>query len=206
MTSTRSGRLGLVHSALRLSYFTVAWNGVAGAVALVAALISGSTALAAFALNVLLDSAASAVLIRRFREERRSPAAAERLERRAQQWIALAMLASAAYVGTRAVRALVGGDHPQSSAVGAGIAVASLLVLPWLARAKLRVAGGLASPALRGDAILTGAGAALAAITLTALVVNSTLGWWWADPCAALAIAAALASEALRVALRQRFG
>ena len=201
-----SDRGALVRSALRLSYFTVAWNGAVGAVALVAGIISGSTALTAFALSALLDSFASVVLIWRFREERRDPEAAERLERRAQAWIVVAMLASAAYVGAQATRALVAGDHPEPSTVGATLAVASLLVLPWLARLKLRVAAGLSSQALRGDGILTAAAAALATITLAALVVNSALDWWWADPLAALMIAAALAAEAVRVAVRHRFG
>ncbi len=201
-----SARLVLVHSALRLSYFTVVWNGLVGISALVAAIVSGSTALAAFALNALLDSAASVVLIWRFHKERRDPVAAEHLERRAQRWIVVAMLVSAAYVGTQAVRALVAGNHPEPSSLGAALAVGSLLVLPWLARRKMQVAAGLASPALRGDGILTAAAAALAAITLMALILNSALDWWWADPWAALLIAAALAAEAIRVAVRHRFG
>ena len=71
---------------------------------------------------------------------------------------------------------------------------------------KLRVASHLGSPALRGDAVLTLAAAALAAITLVALLANSLLDWWWADPTAALVIAIALATEATRVAIRHRFG
>ena len=201
-----SDRRALVRSALNVSYFTVVWNGVVGISALAAAIVSGSTALAAFALNALVDSSASVVLIWRFRKERQDPEAAERLERRAQTWIVVAMLASAAYVGTQAVRALIAGDHPEPSTLGAVLAVLSLLVLPWLARLKFRIAARLASQALRGDGVLTAAAAALAAITLAALLVNAALGWWWADPCAALLIAAALASEAIRVAVRHRFG
>ena len=201
-----SARLAHVQSALKLSYFTVAWNGVVGILALAAAIVSGSTALAAFALNALLDSSASVVLIWRFRKERQDSEAAERLERRAQAWIVVAMLATAAYVGTQAVRALLAGDHPESSALGATLAAVSLLVLPWLALLKFRVAAALPSQALRGDGILTAAAAALAAITLAALLVNAALDWWWADPCAALLIAAALAFEAIRVAVRHRFG
>jgi divalent metal cation (Fe/Co/Zn/Cd) transporter len=202
----RSGRHALVQSALRISYFTVVWNGVVGGTALVAATTSGSSALVAFALSTLVDSSASAALIWRFQKERSDPAAAERLERRAQTWIVVAMLTSAAYVGTQAVRALIGGDHPGGSTLGVILAVMSVLVLPWLARLKFRVAAGLGSRALRGDGVLTAAAAALAAITLGALVVNSTLDWWWADPCAALLIAAGLASEAIRVSIRHRFG
>jgi divalent metal cation (Fe/Co/Zn/Cd) transporter len=116
------------------------------------------------------------------------------------------MLAVAIYVGVEAVRALMNGSHPESSAFGFGIATISLLVLPILGVMKLRLAGRIESPALRGDSVLTLAAAALAGITLVALLGNSVLGWWWADPAAALLIAIALATEATRVAVRHRFG
>jgi divalent metal cation (Fe/Co/Zn/Cd) transporter len=202
----RRSRPQLVLSALRLSQFTIAWNGVIGATALVASSLTGSLALAGFALNALLDSAASAVLVWRFGRERSDPEGAEQLERRAQGFIAVAMAIVAAYVGFEAIRALVHGSHADESALGMAIAVVSLLVLPWLGRAKLQVASALPSRALRGDAVLTLAGAALAAITLVALVATSSLGWWWADPLAALVIAAALAVEGTRVAIHHRFG
>lgn len=201
-----SERSELLISALRLSYFTVAWNGVVGAAALVVGLTTGSLALAGFALNALFDSSASVVLVWRFRKERRDPAAAERLERHAQTWIVVAMFVVAAYVGFEAVRGLIEGSHPESSAFGLGIAAFSLAVLPWLGLRKLRVASRMRSQALRGDGALTIAAAALAAITLVALLANSALGWWWADAAAALLIAAALAAEGARVAVRHRFG
>jgi divalent metal cation (Fe/Co/Zn/Cd) transporter len=203
---TDIARRPLVRSALRLSYFTIVWNGVVGATALVVGLTTGSLALAGFALNALLDSAASMVLVWRFRKERSDPVAAEHLERRAQTWVLVAMYVVAAYVGFEAARALVDGSHPESSAFGFGIAAISLLVLPVLGVMKLRLAGHLGSPALRGDGVLTLAAAALAAITLAALLANSLLDWWWADPAAALVIAIALAAEATRVAVRHRFG
>lgn len=201
-----SSRAALVLSALRLSFFTIAWNGLVGAAALVVSVIDDSLALAGFALNALLDASASVVLVWRFRKEQLDPVAAERLERRAQSWIVLAMLMVALYVGVEAVRALVGGSHPEASAFGVILAAVSLVVLPWLGRLKLRVASRLTSQALRGDGILTVAAAALAAITLAALLANSAFGWWWADPSAALFIATALAIEATRVAVRHRFG
>jgi divalent metal cation (Fe/Co/Zn/Cd) transporter len=116
------------------------------------------------------------------------------------------MLLVALYVGYEAVEALVDRSHADESALAIVLAAVSLLVLPWLGRAKLRVASALPSPALRGDGVLTIAAATLAAITLVALVATSALGWWWADPAAALLIAAALAVEATRVAVRHRFG
>jgi divalent metal cation (Fe/Co/Zn/Cd) transporter len=204
--AARSDRFELLRSALRLSYLTIAWNGVVGALALVVSVIDESPALAGFALNALLDSSASLVLVWRFSRERRDPAGADRLERRAQHGVAFGMLVVALYVGFQASSSLAEGSHPEASAFGAIVSAASLLVLPWLGRAKLRVASGLSSGALRGDAVLTLASAALAATTLAALLLNAGLDWWWADPIVALLIATALAVEGVRVAVRHRFG
>jgi len=86
------------------------------------------------------------------------------------------------------------------------VAIVSVLVLLWLGRRKLRVAAALPSAALRGDGVLTLSAAALAALTLVALLVASVLGRWWADPSCALVIAIGLCAEGLRVAVRHRFG
>jgi divalent metal cation (Fe/Co/Zn/Cd) transporter len=199
-------RTELITFALRLSYFTIAWNGVIGATALVVATVADSLALAGFALNALLDTSASAILVWRFRRERSDPQAAERLELRAQIFIAVAMLVVALYIGFEAARALSDASHAEESLLGVALAVSSLVVLPWLGRRKLRVASALPSRALRGDGVLTLAAAALAGITLAALLMTEAFGWWWADPLAALVIAGFLAVEAVRVALHHRFG
>ena len=199
-------RVSLVAAALRLSYFTIAWNGAIGATGFVVALVTGSLALAGFALNALLDSSASAVLVWRFTHERRDPLAAERAERHAQAVVVAAMMAVGVYVAVEAGRALAGHSHADESALGFVVATVSVLVLPWLGRRKLEVAAALPSAALRGDGVLTLAGAALAAITLLALFVASAFGWWWADPAAALSIAIVLVAEGIRVTVRHRFG
>ena len=120
-----SNRSGLLRSALRLSYFTIAWNGVLGALALIVSIIDESPALAGFALNALLDSSASIVLVWRFRRERRDPAGAERLERRAQYGVATAMVLVALYVGVQAIRGLMEESHPKASIFGAIVATLS---------------------------------------------------------------------------------
>jgi divalent metal cation (Fe/Co/Zn/Cd) transporter len=191
---------------VRLSAFTIVWNCGTGVAALAAAIIASSPALAAFALSALLDSSASVVLVWRFRTEQRDPDAAERLERRAHGWVSAAMVAVGLYVLIQAIRALLAGSHADKSTAGLVLAAIALVVLPWLSHRKLRVASALASGALRGDGILTGAAAALAAVTLAALILNSALGWWWTDPGAALLIGAALGSEGIRIAVRHRFG
>src|SRR5918999_2163028 len=119
---TASSRAVLVASALHLSYFTIAWNGVVGAGALVVGMLADSLVLAGFALNALIDSSASLVLVWRFRWERRDPAAAERLELRAQAFIVAAMSVVALYVGWEALQALADESHADESPVGIGLA------------------------------------------------------------------------------------
>jgi divalent metal cation (Fe/Co/Zn/Cd) transporter len=199
-------RDSLLASAVRLSAFTIAWNGCVGAASLVVSFIDPSLALAGFGFTALLDASASVVLVHRFRSEQQDSVAAERFERRAQAWVAVAMLAIASYVGVQAIRGLADHSHPEASAAGVTLAAVALVVLPYLGVLKLRVASGLGSAALRGDGTLTIASAALAATTLAALVLNSAFDWWWADPVAALLISTALALEAIRIAIRHRFG
>ena len=134
-----ASRHSLVSSALRLSYFTVGWNGIVGATALAVGLVSGSLALAGFALNALLDSSASVVLVWRFHRERSDPAGAEHLERRAHAFIVGAMLLVAGYVGIESVQALVDASHADELSDWPGNRGGVVACVPWLGRAKLRV-------------------------------------------------------------------
>jgi divalent metal cation (Fe/Co/Zn/Cd) transporter len=198
-------RAELVASAIRLSFVTIGWNALGGAATLAAAIAANSLSLGGFALNMLLDTSASAVLVWRFKKEARDPVAARRLEQHAQTGIALAMSVVAVYLVVQSARALHDGTHVHRSVIGIVLAIASLAFLPWLARRKLALAHLLHSRALRGDGMLSAASAALAAITLSALAANALFDWWWSDPAAALVIAAALALEAVRLA-RHRLG
>lgn len=191
-------RVVLVSSAIRLSFLTIGWNLVAGVLTLAASVSSGSLSLGGFGLNTLIDTAASVALVWRFKKEASDESAAERLERRAETAIGLAMYAAALYLTVQGVHSLLVGAHPKNSIIGVVISGVSLIILPGLAYTKARVASLLGSRALRGDAILTGASAGLALLTLAALLANSLLNWWWADAGAALLIAAALGTEASR--------
>jgi divalent metal cation (Fe/Co/Zn/Cd) transporter len=84
------------------------------------------------------------------------------------------------------------------------LTTASALVLPVLGWAKLRLAARLRSPGLRGDGVLSLAGAGLAAATLLSIVVDTALGWWWADSIAALLISALLLVEGARTCASAR--
>lgn len=101
----------------------------------------------------------------------------------------------AAYVTFEAVRSLLAGDRPDASPVGIGLTALSIVVMLWLARAKRRTGEALASRALIADAQQTYACWYLSVAALAGLGLNALFGWWWADPIAALLIAAFLVRE-----------
>jgi divalent metal cation (Fe/Co/Zn/Cd) transporter len=175
--------------ALVLSVASIAWNGVAGAVAVVVAVTSGSLSLLGFGVDAVIDSAASVALIARFLIEARQPGRAARVEHVAERVVGAALLALAIYLIVGSIRALAAQEHASSSVVGVGLLVASAVALPPLALAKYRVAARLGSRALRADSILTGVAALLAVISLSSLAAADLLGLWWADAVAALIVA-----------------
>jgi divalent metal cation (Fe/Co/Zn/Cd) transporter len=195
-------RVALVRTAVRVSWFSVVWSIVVGVAALVSGFAAGSLALIGFGLDSVIDSSASVVLVWRFRVEGLRPHHAERVERVAARAVGITLIVIALYIVAGSAHSLATGSSPETSALGITLAAISVVVLPGVAVWKVRLAGRLSSRALRGDGMLTGAGAVLALVTLLAIVVDNTFGWWWSDAVAAILIAAFLASEgaqALRV-------
>ncbi|MDX1582950.1 MAG: cation transporter, partial [Thermoanaerobaculia bacterium] len=115
--------------------------------------------------------------------------------------VGVTFLILAAYVSWDAVKSLWFRDAPEESMVGIVLAAVSLVVMPILVRAKRQVASAIESRALDADATQTALCTWLSAILLTGLVLNATLGWWWADPAAALVMVPIILNEA-REALR----
>jgi len=192
-----ASRPELVKRGLHLEYLTVAWNIVEGIVAVAAALAAGSVALLGFGLDSFVESASGAVLIWRLRAERRvrNPEESERLDQRAHKLVGLSLFLLAAYVAFDAAKALITGERPEPTVVGIAITSLSMAVMWWLARAKRRAAAALDSRALEADAFQTSACWWLSLITLVGIALNSALGWWWADPVAALGMTYFLVSE-----------
>jgi divalent metal cation (Fe/Co/Zn/Cd) transporter len=187
-----------VSEAIRWCALSVAWAAIAGTSAVIAGLAAGAIALLAFGADSITDGLASAVLVSRFRHERSGGHTADLIEHRAAQAVGAILILIGLYVSVDAIAALVGHSSPDSSPAGLALTAASVLVLPVLARAKLRLAGLLHSSALRGDGILSLAGAALATVTLASLALAAALGWWWSDAVAALLISAFLLREGWR--------
>lgn len=183
--------------ALRLEYLTVGWNVVEGVIAVTAALAAGSVALLGFGIDSFVESASGAVLIWRLLAERRTTdrRAVERLDRRAHQLVGVTLFLLAAYVAVDAGLALWNRERPEPSPVGIVLTVISMAVMIWLARAKRRAAAGLGSEALKADAFQTTACFWLSVITLAGIGMNAALGWWWADPAAALGMTVFLVRE-----------
>ena len=173
---------------LRLEYLTIGWNVVEAVIAIGAGLAAGSIALVGFGFDSTIEVAAAAVVIWQFRAELRDGVDDER-ERRAMRWIAITFFVLATYVTFEAVRTLVTRDVPEASTVGIVLACVSLAVMPTLAWFKRQTALRMGSQTLLADSAETFLCAWLSAILLGGLVLNSTLGWWWADPVAALGIA-----------------
>lgn len=192
-----ASRKRMISRALRLEYLTIGWNIVEGVVAIAAALAAGSVALLAFGIDSFVECASGAVLIWRLRAERTAKelAAIERLDRRAHQLVGWSLFALAAWVVFDATTALWTQERPEPSAVGLGLLVASIAAMYWLARAKRRAAAALRSRALEADSFQTSACFWLSVVGLAGVGLNATFGWWWADPVAALGIAALLVKE-----------
>ena len=188
-------RDGLLRRAQRLGIFTVAWNIVEGAVAIVAAWFAGSRALAGFGLDSAVESVSATVLLWRLGAERRDPERVERVERVAVRAIGVSFVLLAGYIAYEAVRSLALHDRPQASLVGIALTLVSLAVMPLLARRKRRVAVALDSCAAQADSAQTRACAYLSAVVVTGLVLNAAFGWWWADPAAALGVVVFLVLE-----------
>ena len=182
----------LVARARLLARAGLVWHGIEAAVAIAAGAVAGSIALIAFGADSLIEALAGIIVLWRFASTR---ADSEHAERRAQQLIAITFWVLAAYITIDATITLAGGDHPGSSPVGIALSIVTLIAMPLLARAKAGVARELGSHAGHSESRQNMLCAYLSAALLVGLTLNAVLGWWWADPAAALVIAAVAARE-----------
>jgi divalent metal cation (Fe/Co/Zn/Cd) transporter len=175
----------------------LAWGGSAYhlgefAVALGAGIAAGSIALIGFGADSLIEVFSGGVIAWLFSGRRIGSEPAERL---AQRLIAISFFALALYVSVESVRTLVGSDHPHRSWVGIGLALFTAPTMPLLAHAKRRVGEQLGSVATAKEGQQNLLCAYLSVALLVGLGANALFGWWWADPAAALVIAAVAARE-----------
>jgi divalent metal cation (Fe/Co/Zn/Cd) transporter len=190
--SASPSRRRLVRRARTLAWLGLGWHVIEAGVAIVAGVVAGSVALIGFGADSFIEAVAGVVVIWLMAGSRSASPSAER---HAQQLIAASFLLLAAYIGVEAVRDLAAGHHPGGSWVGVGLSVVTLATMPPLAGAKRRVGEQLGSSATASESRQTMLCAYLSAALLVGLLANAALGWWWADPVAALVIAGVAVRE-----------
>jgi len=178
----------------RLEYFTITWNTLEGLVAVVAGALAGSISLVSFGIDSFIEVTSGTVLLWRMAVDadvRRR----ERNEKLSLRIVGVCFLALAIYVVYESVSDLVSRKAPEQSIPGIILACVSLVVMPLLSRAKKKVGMELGSAAMYADAKQTDFCVYLSAILLVGLLLNAALGWWWADPAAALIMVPLIATE-----------
>lgn len=182
----------LVRRAKLLAWGGNAWHLVEFAIAVAAGVAAGSIALIGFGADSLIEALAGFIILWRFTARRSQ---SETAERRAQQLVAASYLILVVYIVVEATRSLVGGNQPEASWIGIGLAAFTAPTMPLLARAKRRVGHRLGSAATVSEAEQNQICAYLSIALLVGLLANALAGWWWADPAAALVIAAVAGKE-----------
>lgn len=189
-------RARLVRRGRYLEYFTIGYNSLEGLIAVAAGLLAGSIALVGFGFDSLIEVTSGALLLWRLHadvdEEKR-----ERVEAITLRLVGICFLVLALYVTYDSVESLLRHQAPDESLIGIILAAVSLIVMPLLVRAKRRIARSINSGALMADSKQTELCTYLSAILLGGLLLNALLGWWWADPVAALIMIPIIAKEGI---------
>jgi divalent metal cation (Fe/Co/Zn/Cd) transporter len=174
-----------------LEYASMAWMAAEAAIAITAGVLASSIALTGFGLDSVIEFFAAGIVIWQLRGD------AEDRETRAVRLIGATFFALAAYLAAESVHDLVTHARPGQSIPGLAITAAALIVMPALAIAKRRTGQALGSRTLITESAETAFCAYTSAAALAGVGLNTWLGWWWADPLAALVIAALAVKEGL---------
>ena len=185
-------RIALVRRARLLAWTSLAWLAFEGVATVIAGVLAGSIALIGNGLDSGIEALASIVVVWRFAAARIS---SDRAEQRAQRIIALSFFLLAPYVAVEAIHTLAVEHHAETTWLGIGLSAGTLLVCPWLGRAKVRLGRRLNSGATAGEGRQNLICAYLASGVLVGLLANTLAGVWWLDPLIALAIAAVAVRE-----------
>jgi divalent metal cation (Fe/Co/Zn/Cd) transporter len=177
-----------------LSWLSLGWMTIEGAVAISAGIVASSIALVGFGLDSGIEGIASLIIVWRFTGHRVFSHAAEE---RAQKLVAIQFFLLAPYVAFESVRSLIGAEHPDVSWVGIGLAAGSVVFMPMLGVAKERLADQLGSAATKGEGRQNMLCAYLAGALLLGLLGNALVGVWWLDPLVGLLIAAVAVREGI---------
>ena len=182
----------LANRAKLLSWLSLAWMTVEGAVAIGAGAVASSIALIGFGLDSVIEGFASLIIVWRFTGHRMFSAAAET---RAQKLVAIQFFVLAPYVGFESIQHLVSGNRPGESWVGIALAASSVVLMPMLGIAKQRIADQIGSSATKGEGRQNMLCAYLAGALLIGLLGNVLIGAWWLDSTVGLLIAGLAVKE-----------
>jgi len=170
----------------------MAWMTAEAALVIVCGIIASSIALIGFGLDSVIEFFAAGVVVWHLRG-----AVSPERETRAVRLIGGTFFALAAYLTVESVTDLVGQQRPGQSLAGIAVTAAALVVMPLLALAKRRTGQQLDNQALIADAAESAICAYTSAAALLGVGLNAGLGWWWADPAAALVIAGLAVREGI---------
>jgi divalent metal cation (Fe/Co/Zn/Cd) transporter len=187
-------RTQLVRRGRQLEYFTIVYNSAEGLVSIVAGLISGSVTLIGFGLDSLIEVTSGAALLWRLHHDLNA-SRREHVERITLNIVGWCFVVLAAYILYESGSTLIRHEIPERSIPGIIVAAVSVVVMPVLAKAKRRVAAGIGSGAMNADSRQADFCTYLSAILLGGLLLNASLGWWWADPVAGLAMVPIIGKE-----------
>lgn len=189
-------RAGIRQRGKRLEYFTIAWNCLEGLVAVIAGALAGSISLFGFGIDSFIEVTSGATLLWRMAVDS-DEHARERNERLSLRIVGVCFIALSAYIAYESISDLIGRKAPERSISGIILACISMIVMPILSRAKKDVGRKLGSAAMNADAKQTDFCVYLSGVLLAGLVLNAFLGWWWADPAAALIMVPIILKEGL---------
>ena len=191
--------VAVLRSGVRVSAMSIAWTLVASTVSVVIGARSANLVLIAFGCTGLLDAAGSVALVVHFRHALKHETFSERHERVAFLIVTGGLVLVALTIVVESVSRLLTQTHGAETAAGIGVAAASVIVLAALSRRKVALGRAIPSQALFADGLLSATGAVLAVVTVLGTLL-SALGWWWADPVAALVVAVGALGMAVMLA------
>lgn len=189
-----------LRAGLWVSLASIVWTGLTSTAAVIIGVATNSLVVVAFGLTGLLDAAASVTLVMHFRHALHHEEPSERHERLALRLVTIGLLGVGLATAAESLHRLL--RHPTTESAPAAVALAavSAVVLVGLAVRKRRVGAGIPSRALMADGLLSLVGAMLAAVTVAGTALTAAFGWRWADPVAALMVAAGAAVAGVLVA------
>jgi divalent metal cation (Fe/Co/Zn/Cd) transporter len=194
MSKLTVARQALAHRGRRLEYFTIVWNSLEGLMAVAAGIVAGSISLVGFGMDSFIEVTSGATLLWRMSVDG-DVESRERNEKLSLRIVGICFVALGIYIAFESVTDLIRQTPPEHSTPGIVLACVSLIAMPILSRAKKKVGDSMSSAAMKADARQTDFCVYLSTILLAGLLLNAILGWWWADPIAALIMVPIIAKE-----------